>query len=349
MEFGLFSLFDFYPGRQQEAQYYRETMDLVVLGEELGYEAVWIGEEHFYSFGVCPSPQMFLASVARETSNLRLGTAISLLPFENPIRKAEDFAMLDILSEGRLDFGVGRGSIAKHFAGFGIDPAESRDRYEESIAIIKKAWVEDSFSHDGRFWQVPELSVSPRPIQQPHPPIYRGTVSVESYEAAAAAGDNAFVVPWTTGPHAEIRSRLDRFRAVSAEHGHKPRETAIFFLFVDDDHRQAVREAREITGAYADHITSHAAARDRSKDPKSGLFKLQDFIRSIPDHVEERAVVGRPERCIERLQELHEELVLDRVAFYFHPGGRDITSARKGIEMFAKEVMPHFADVAVGS
>jgi len=349
MEFGLFTLFDFYPGKQDERRYYRETIDLAVYGEELGFGSFWAGEEHFYSFGICPSPQILLTAVARETRTMRLGTAISLLPFDNPLRKAEDFAMVDVLSDGRLDFGVGRGSIAKHFYGFGVEGSESRARYEESLAIIKQAWTQESFSYQGQFWNVPELSVSPRPVQQPAPPIYRGTVSPESYEAAAVAGDNAFVVPWTTAPHPEIRKRLDLYRQVAAEHGHRDlRETSIFFLFCDDDHNAAVREAREVTRAYSQHITSHSVARDKSRDPKSALFSVADFIRSVPDNVEERAVVGTPAECIRRLEELNDELGLDRVAFYFHPGARDVDRARRGVELFAKEVMPHFAKTPVG-
>ena len=140
MEFGLFSLFDFFPDRQNEVEYYQDTLELSILAEQLGFDSVWFGEEHFYSFGICPSPQIFLTAVARETSRIRLGPAISLLPFENPLRKAEDFAMLDILSNGRLNFGVGRGIIGKHFEGFCIDPAESRARYQEALEIIRRAW-----------------------------------------------------------------------------------------------------------------------------------------------------------------------------------------------------------------
>ncbi len=188
MQFGLFTLFDFFRDRQDEVAYYRDTLDLMELAERLGYDSVWVGEEHFYCFGICPSPQLFLTALARETSRLRLGTAISLLPFENPLRKAEDFAMLDILSGGRLNFGVGRGIIPKHFEGFRRDPRESRARYEESLHIIRGAWTQDPFAYEGRFWQVPSLSLSPKPLQKPHPPIYRGTISLESFEGAAAAG-----------------------------------------------------------------------------------------------------------------------------------------------------------------
>ena len=146
-EIRAFSPFDFFPDRQNEVRYYQDTLDLIIGAEQLGFDSVWLGEEHFYSFGICPSPQLFLTALARETNTLRLGTAISVLAFYNPLRKAEDFAMLDVLSGGRLDFGAGRGSIPKHFEGFRVSPQESRARYEEALAIIRQAWTRDRFSY----------------------------------------------------------------------------------------------------------------------------------------------------------------------------------------------------------
>lgn len=351
MEFGLFTLMDFYPDRHNEPRYYQDTIDLIVESETNGYTSAWLGEEHFYSFGVCPSPQIMLTALAQRTESMRLGTSISLLPFDHPLRKAEDFAMVDVLSGGRLDFGVGRGSIQRHFAGFGVDPTESKPRYEESLTIIKKAWTERNFSYDGQFWQANEVTVSPRPIQDPRPPIYRGTVSIESYEAAGIAGDNAFATPWLVAPHDEMRIRLDRYRSLLAEHGHPPRrEAAVFFMFCNADHRAAVREAREITTSYAEFITGHAkgrallgTGRGISTGPNSSLFSQSDFIRSIGDHIEERAIVGTPEACIRRLEEVNDELGLDRVLLYFHAGAYDTTKARHNLKLFGQEVIPHFA------
>ena len=344
MEFGLFTLFDFFRERQDEVAYYRDTIDLMVLAEKLGFDSVWGGEEHFYSFGICPSPQLFLTALARETSRLRLGTAISLLPFENPLRKAEDFAMLDILSDGRLNFGVGRGIISKHFEGFRVDPRESRARYEESLAIIRGSWTQDPFSYEGKFWQVPSLSLSPKPVQKPHPPIYRGTLSLESFESAAAAGDNAFIVPWLTGEHAEVISRVQRYRALLKEHGHtEKRTTCIFFLFVDPDHNVAMRDGRESTHNYTRLFTSFVPQETlRTFKPEDPLRAFLDFALSMPDHLEERAVVGTPAECRRRLAELNDEFGLDQVAFYFHAGARDVKRARYSLELFANEVMPEF-------
>lgn len=344
MQFGLFTLFDFFRDRQDEVAYYHDTLDLMILAEQLGFDSVWAGEEHFYSFGLCPSPQIFLTALARETTRLRLGTAISLLPFDNPLRKAEDFAMLDILSNGRLNLGVGRGIIPKHFEGFRVDPHESRARYEESLAIIRQAWTQETFSYEGKFWQVPPLSVSPKPLQKPHPPIYRGTLSLESFEGAAVAGDNAFVVPWLTGPHPEVRTRVQRYRTLLKEHGHpEKRTTFIFFLFVDRDHQVAMQDGIASTRAYTELITSFvppaALQQLRQGDP---LKSFLDLIMSLPDHLEERTIVGTPAECRRRLSELHDEFALDQVAFYFHAGARDPKRARQSIELFAKEVMPEF-------
>jgi alkanesulfonate monooxygenase SsuD/methylene tetrahydromethanopterin reductase-like flavin-dependent oxidoreductase (luciferase family) len=132
----LFTLFHFFPDRQSEVAYYKNTLECMIDAEQLGFDSVWVGEEHFYSFGICPSPQLFLTAVAQATTRVRLGTALSVLPLENPLRKAEDFAMLDILSGGRLIFGVGRGAYPKHFEGFRVPWLENRQRYEEALAII---------------------------------------------------------------------------------------------------------------------------------------------------------------------------------------------------------------------
>ncbi|HEV8718766.1 MAG TPA: LLM class flavin-dependent oxidoreductase [Candidatus Binatia bacterium] len=257
MQFGLFTVFDFFPDRQSEMAYYQDTLDLMISAEKLGFNSVWVGEEHFYSVGICPSPQLFLTVLARETTRLRLGTAVSLLPLEHPLRKAEDFAMLDLLSGGRLDFGVGRGSFPKHFEGLRVSLQESRARYEEALEIIERAWTQERFSYEGQFWQVPELSLSPKPRQKPCPPIYRGIVSPEAFETAGARG-------------------------------------------------------------------------------------VLERITSMPDRVEERAIVGTPHDCRRRLAEVREEFGIERMALYFHAGARDITRARQGLELFAREVMPEF-------
>ena len=352
MKFGLFSLFDFFRDRQNEVRYYQDTLDLIIRAEQLGFDSVWLGEEHFYTIGICPSPQIFLTAAARETSRIRLGTSISLLPFENPLRKAEDFAMLDILSNGRLDFGVGRGSITKHFEGFRVPSAESRDRFEEALTIIRRAWAQDPVEYTGRFWSVPPLSLSPKPVQRPHPPIYRGVVSMTGLEGAGRTGDHLLLVPWLTAPHPAVRKSVTRYRELLKEHGHGPkRATWVFWLFIDRDHDVAVREGRDITRAYTTlfarilipELLASRSEMQTNGAPEDLFQQFLDFAQAMPDELEQRAVVGTPADCRRRLRELDDEFDLDQVAFYFHAGGRDPQRARDGLELFAHEVMPEFA------
>ena len=325
MNFGLLTLMDFHAELQDEASYLEDTLELFELADRLGYSSAWIGEEHFYHFGVCPSPQIMLAALARRTSNIRLGTAISLLPFENPLRKAEDFALLDVISGGRLNFGVGRGSIPKHFEGFGISARESRERYEESLAIIRKAWTGKSAAHEGEFWTIPDVEVSPRPVQRPHPPVWRGTVSIESFMQAAKDGDNAFIIPWVAAPVAEMGERYRRYRDHAHERGHKDvKATAVYMLFIDEDYETALARGREESARYAGLITEHYG---RNKDQKfatgSAAFEHAEYIHSVTDNLEERTIVGTPEMVRRRIREINDELGgVDEFAFYLHAGAR---------------------------
>ena len=345
MRFSVLTLFDFFPALQNEGRYYQDTLDLMIQADKLGFDSVWVGEEHFYTIGICPSPQLFLTALARETSQIRLGTAISLLPFDNPLRKAEDFAMLDILSGGRLNFGVGRGLIPQHFEGFRVAPQESQARYEEALEIIQRAWTQEHISYDGQFWQIPELSLSPKPLQKPHPPIYRGTISMESFELAGVKGTNAFVVPWLTAPHPEVKRRVERYRTVLREHGHDAGQTEnvfVFFVVVDTDRQRALAEAKEITSRYGQLATSimpPGVAQLPSEDPRKAFY---DLVTSLSNELEERAIVGTPQDCRRRLAELREEFGIEHLAMYLHAGARDTDRARHGMELFAQEVMPEF-------
>lgn len=350
MKFGLLTLMDFHPEIQDEATYLEDTLSLFELADRLGYSTAWIGEEHFYHFGVCPSPQLMLAALARRTSRIRLGTAISLLPFENPLRKAEDFALLDVISGGRVNFGVGRGSIPKHFEGFGISARESRSRYEEALEVIRRAWTETSVSHSGTHWSVPDLSVSPRPVQRPHPPIWRGTVSEESFRQAAEAGDNAFIIPWVATSDEKMGARYRAYRDRARECGHRNvQSTAVYMLHIDEDHGEALRRGREESRRYAELITKHTTRQsgDPRFAPGSAAFEHAEYILSITDNLEERAIVGTPDTCIRRIREINETLGgVTEFAFYLHAGARDTAQARRSLELFAREVMPAFEPVA---
>src|SRR6202163_4129289 len=158
MKFGLHFQLPCSPG-QSPVQRYRDTLDQAVHAEALGFDSVWPVEQHFNAnLSILPSPLLMLAAIAERTRTLRLGIAIILLPLSHPIRVAEEIATLDVLSNGRVEFGIGRGSIPTHFAGFGVPQAESRDRFVEALEVIIQAWTKERVSYDGRFFKVDNLT-----------------------------------------------------------------------------------------------------------------------------------------------------------------------------------------------
>jgi alkanesulfonate monooxygenase SsuD/methylene tetrahydromethanopterin reductase-like flavin-dependent oxidoreductase (luciferase family) len=171
MRFGLFFQAPEAPGHTHAGRY-AEMFDLIAFADELGFDVAWLAELHFGgAFSLLSNPLMTVPLIAARTQRIRIGTAMTLLPLHHPLTLAEQAATADVLSGGRLEFGVGRGSIPTQFHGFGIPVAENRARFDEALEIIRLAWTRERFSYRGTFYQVENLEVVPRPLQRPHPPI----------------------------------------------------------------------------------------------------------------------------------------------------------------------------------
>src|SRR5947209_5214100 len=169
---------------------YRHYIDYVLLAEELGYHSVFVVEHHFTGVGQLSASLNFLSYLAGRTSRLRLGTAVVVLPWHNPVLLAEQVATLDLLSNGRFDFGVGKGYRDSEFDGFAIPKAEATERFEECMQILRKAWSGGAgrFSHRGKHWTFSDIVVEPRPVQQPHPPFWLGAGSPDGIRRAGREG-----------------------------------------------------------------------------------------------------------------------------------------------------------------
>jgi alkanesulfonate monooxygenase SsuD/methylene tetrahydromethanopterin reductase-like flavin-dependent oxidoreductase (luciferase family) len=191
MQFGIFFLMGS-PGMEPSEHVYRRMLDHIVLAEELGYDSVWIAEHHFSNYGYIPNPLMVAVRAAAETSRIRIGTAVLVLPFWHPLRLAEEIAMADQLTGGRLDVGVARGYQPYEFARFGLSFEDARSLSEETLDILLRALSEVGFSYPGRHYRIDETTVFPRPLQRPHPPIWLGAQSEESFDAAVRFGLPAF-------------------------------------------------------------------------------------------------------------------------------------------------------------
>src|SRR6201998_3501927 len=171
MRFGFFDKLPVSSGFT-ERQRYKAIMAQIVLGDELGFDTVWLGELHFSrAFSILADPLMVLAAAAQRTTRIRLGTAVMLLPLHHPVKIAEEAAITDILSNGRLEFGVGRGAFPLYYVGFDVPQEESRERFEEALDFILAAWKSEHFSFEGKYFRAPDLPGVPRPVQTPHPPV----------------------------------------------------------------------------------------------------------------------------------------------------------------------------------
>jgi probable F420-dependent oxidoreductase len=192
MEFGLFGgARQARGGPMADSHGYAEFIDYVLEAERLGFRGVFIVEHHFTGYGQVSASMTLLAYLAARTKRIRLGTAVVVLPWHNPVLVAEQAATLDLLSGGRLDFGVGKGYRESEFAGFCIPPDEATERFDEAIEVIRKAWTSDArFSHAGKRWRFADVVVEPAPVQRPHPPFWLGAGSEESIRRAAREGYN---------------------------------------------------------------------------------------------------------------------------------------------------------------
>ena len=191
MKFGLFGGARAKGGPAGDSHAYHDFVNYVVEAEKLGFSSVFLVEHHFTGFGQVSASMSLLAYLAARTERIRLGTAVVVLPWHNPILVAEQAATLDLLSNGRLDFGVGKGYRDYEFAGFCIPQNEATERFDEAMEVIRKAWTSPGrFSYHGKRWRFDNVVVEPSPIQQPHPPFWLGAGSAESIRRAAREGYN---------------------------------------------------------------------------------------------------------------------------------------------------------------
>jgi alkanesulfonate monooxygenase SsuD/methylene tetrahydromethanopterin reductase-like flavin-dependent oxidoreductase (luciferase family) len=186
---------------------YQSALERFSIMDETGYDAVWLAEHHFSSFSVCPSVHMMGAMVAARTRRLRIGTAVSLAPFYNPLRLAEEVALLDVLSGGRVNWGAGRGFERSEFAAFGIPGEESAPRFHETVDIVLQAWTNQRVSYQGQFYQYDGVEVLPKPLQAPHPPVWMAASSTPAIEWAASQGHSILMDPHSSRTDL-IRKRL---------------------------------------------------------------------------------------------------------------------------------------------
>ena len=341
-------------GTQSPVQRYRDTIEQAVHAESLGFESIWPVEQHFNpQLSIMPAPLLLLTAVAERTTTLRLGIAIVLLPLSHPLRVAEEIAVLDVISNGRVEFGIGRGSIPTHFSGFGIDQTESRGRMMEALDMIRQAWTSERVSFHGQFYSVDDIAVVPKPVQQPHPPIRAAANSLDTFELMGRLGYPIFVAS-QVNPYAKMRELIPVYHQARAAAGHaEARAEDISLLgplYVGNSQGQIREELEPSIRRFLQSVSSIYSSQGQDLGPESSRIKevLERVRRMTYDKVAEvMGIFETPQACVERLQALREEFGMGRMICWFNPGGTvPHSQVLRSMELFAAKVMPHFQDDA---
>jgi natural product biosynthesis luciferase-like monooxygenase protein len=351
MKFGLHYLLSCSES-QSPAQRYRDTLDQAIRAEDLGFESVWPVEQHFNQVqSALPCPTLLLAAVASRTTTLRLGTAIVQLPLAHPLRTAEEIATLDVLSGGRVELGVGRGSQPKHFAGFGVPLAESRDRMVEALDYLRVAFTRERFSFDGRFFQADDVCLVPKPVQQPHPPIRLAANSPDSFELAGRLG-YPILVATHINPLPKLRELLGIYHGARSAAGHPaatPDDLTVLTPFYVGDSAARVRQDAEpaveqFVRAASSLLTSSTGNWATAAEGARMNALLERLSATTFDTVNsDMGIFDTPDRCVERLSQIERELGPGRMICWFNffgaiPHERVLDS----MELFSAKVLPYF-------
>jgi alkanesulfonate monooxygenase SsuD/methylene tetrahydromethanopterin reductase-like flavin-dependent oxidoreductase (luciferase family) len=261
---------------------YSMALERIVIMDRAGYDAVWLAEHHFSSFSVCPSVHMMGVMAAARTERLRIGTGVSLAPFYNPLRLAEEVALLDVLSGGRVNWGAGRGFERSEFKAFGIAGEESAARFHETVDIVLKAWSSDKLTYQGKFFAYDGVEVLPKPLQQPHPPVWMAASSLPAIEWAAGKG---FAI--LMDPHSSRRDLIQKRRHYAATlkgagHREDGRVIPMARLIAIDETAEKARAVAQRAAEWtvASYIgASHHRQEVRTFDGKDPIaFYLNDVV-----------------------------------------------------------------------
>jgi alkanesulfonate monooxygenase SsuD/methylene tetrahydromethanopterin reductase-like flavin-dependent oxidoreductase (luciferase family) len=343
---------------------YHHTLEQAVAADKLGWDAIWTVEHHFLEeYSHCSNPEVLYGAIAARTERIRIGYGVRLMPqpYNHPVRTAESVAVLDILSNGRVDFGTGRSSTRAELEGFGIDPHQTRQMWQEAIGHVVGCWTNDEYAFEGEYWSMPKRRVLPKPVQKPHPPLYGATSSDDGHRQVGELGLGLCSFAVGVSPE-DVKKKIDIYREAVGRCerpiGHELNNTAATFTMTVclADRTRAMDVAREsfewypVTGArqiatvaewmaeQQKDLGNYGYAGDLRKldeDNMLGLMSLEYLVEAGA------CVLGTPADAVEacrRYQEAGVDLLLCLVNPYKIPH----EAVMETIELMGKEVIPEF-------
>jgi alkanesulfonate monooxygenase SsuD/methylene tetrahydromethanopterin reductase-like flavin-dependent oxidoreductase (luciferase family) len=322
--------------RRPFPEFYSAILDQIVRSEELGYDHVWLTEHHFTEDGYNPALLATAAAVAARTSTIRIGSFILILPYQHPARVAEDVACIDIFSNGRFDLGIGQGYSYHEWNALCMDRSTRGERMREGIDIVKQLFTEESVSYDGKFTQIKNMTLSPKPVQDPHPPIWVGARGPKAIKRAAQMG---YHLMGTLGP-----DPAPLYIESLKESGFDPANFNIAQLRMvytaateDQAWEQCQDHIWHLLTFYQDIL---AEAKDAEGDDTPLPAKNAAELRDSP--IAETMLIGTPDQVAEKLQKFCDDYQCTDFIMDMQVPGIDPALATKSMELFAQEVMPGF-------
>ena len=349
------SFFDPHKG----AANYAEHLDEMTYCEELGFDGVVFNEHHYSAYGTMPSPNLIASALSQRTKKIKIGVLGNILPLRNhPVRVAEEYAMIDCLSNGRLIAGFVRG-IPPEYIWYGVNPSESRGRFQEAYDLIMTAWTKPVWSHDGTFFKLHDCAIWPRPVQQPHPPIWIAARSAESVEWCVERHLPCAQVYQTTG---QIEDTFNYYRTKAKEAGWdaKPEQFILCRHIYIDDTEQKARENIEAAMAYFFTVFNRGFNEALNKDAVSrdlqaalmsersfsyfreGNRERFDFSKMDYDGLVKSGylIAGNPDGVAKQIQDQMKQVGADHFMGMFHIGNLKHERVINSLNLFTKEIMP---------
>lgn len=350
LKFGYFTLSDNrYPDNPRSPeQFHIEIRDQAILAEQLGYHSAWIGEHHFNRRGCVSQPGIMLANIAASTTRLRLAPAVVVLPIHHPIYVAEEWATLDHLSGGRVDFAAGRGYDSHEFTPFGADFQQSAEQFSEGIELLMKCWTEPgAFSFHGKFYDFEELEVYPRPLQKEFRP-YMASFSTFSMQLAAEWDWNLLLAPFAaTIIFGDLGAAVAAYRDICARKGAPERKVKCsYFIHMGEGPAEEDRALERMVN----YITMAGLRKTMSQGGKGQLPPTMQYFKKIGEKLNDpkkgdfddnSLLFGSPQRILDTLKRV-EAIGLDEVILYFNFGRAEDAYVRDQMQWFAEDVAPAF-------
>ena len=348
MDFGYFTLSDnhYLNNRRSANEFIENILAEAVYADELGMHSAWIGEHHFSTLGVLSCPDLVLSNVAARTRRIRLAPAVTVLPLHNPIRVAEQWATLDLLSGGRVDFAAGRGYDRHEYMPFKVSFDDNQSIFEEAMDVVRRLWEADGpISHKGRHYEFENVAITPRPIQRPIP-SYVASFSKPSIELAGRLGCGLVVAPFAAAmTFGGLRQAAEAYHEACANHGKRPTRLmcSYFTHFADDKQQEDSARARQIR-YYKECVLAAFPGDPQTAPPSYRYFiDMVERLKNVrPEDLTGNSVLlGSPSGMIEILKKV-ESLGFEEVILYFNVGLKPHAQVKEEMARFMEEVAPAF-------